>query len=158
MSFFRLVYRGWTINLRPKETANSLSRRETDTDGVTEDGALWAPNPPGRLKNCERKSHERYKKDQGWILEQRADEIATSEGIWRVEWKIRATRRMTEGANGKMAEKKKFEKRPIRRNDRRITCCSDSRITWLTMHEKLPNVPLPSYKRLSLMYCPNIIL
>lgn len=39
-SFFRLVYRGWTINLRPTETTNSLSRRETDTDGAEEDGAL----------------------------------------------------------------------------------------------------------------------
>jgi len=38
--FFRLVYHGWTINLRPKETTNSLSRRETDTDGAEEDGTL----------------------------------------------------------------------------------------------------------------------
>lgn len=32
-----------------------VSRRETDTNNAEEDGALWAPNPPGKIEEVRRK-------------------------------------------------------------------------------------------------------
>lgn len=55
------VCRQLTINLRSKKIVNSLSHHETDTN--EEDGALWAPNPLGKIEEI-RKSHGRNKRNK----------------------------------------------------------------------------------------------
>lgn len=85
-SFLRFAYAsgGFTVNSRPKgngerfaPSRNRCKRRRRRGLGVPR-----APNPPGRLKNCERKSHGRGEKGTRMdFWNRRTDEIATSEGI-----------------------------------------------------------------------------